>query len=680
MNETKDQTPNFVRRKPFVFIVTALFFVFAFQLWYHAVRTSVTIDEVPHILAGYQHLECGDFGINPEHPPLLKMIAASPLLALDLQKPDLECGSQMTSKYDSWISGFTFLTKNDPDRIVIPARVAASLISLFLATLVFLAARKMFGDLEAVIALALFAFEPNLIAHGSLVTTDMAVSAGLFATVFALYNYLKMPSAGRFLLIGLSVGWTICSKHSGAAVFPIIFLLFAADVFLRAKTESLTRLKRRCLHHAAAFSGIVVIGLVLLWTAYGFRYSALPADHRAVVSIDEFYKQVEFSDTANTFSGKVVKFIAGTHILPESYVLGLADVVATNKRAMYLFGSVYSSGKWLYFPFAFTIKSSIALLILMIIGLFTFSFYRHKTREMMFLIIPSFFFFALATTSKMNIGVRHILPVYAFFIIIAAAGFCAAIRKSRRERFILVTLLLSSLAMNLRNAPNYIAYSNDLTGGTNKTYLSLSDSNVDWGQNLKLVNEYLEKEHITDCWFASFGSGELARVGQPCRLLPGGFGSDYTTAPIDVVPPIIEGTILLSTGAFPPYRGDEYLSISQTAEPIAQIGGSVFVYRGRFEVPFAAAASRAERAAFFVRHEQFENAVIDAREALKLSPNDPETHLMLGIALAQTNQTEDSRQEIETALKLAEQNPIFHTIGLKAETEMENLKQKSAKN
>lgn len=676
MNEPTNKNHIFFHRKIYIFLVILLFGIFAFQLWYHVARTSVTIDEVPHILAGYQHLKCGDFGINPEHPPLLKMIAAAPLMAMDLQKPDLECGSQIIPKYDSWMSGFTFLTANDADRIATPARITVSFISLLLALLVFLAARKMFGDLEAIIALTLFAFEPNLIAHGALVTTDMAVSAGLFATVFALYNYLNKPSVIRFLLVGLGVGWTICSKHSGIVVFPIVFLLLTADVFLLRKTETRTFLKRRCLNHAAAFAGIILFGFFSLWAAYGFRYSALPNQNQPTVSIDEFYKQVELYDTASTFSGKTVKFIAETHILPESYVLGLADLAATNKRAMYFFGDVFFSGEWFYFPVAFIIKSSVVLLVLLLSGLSAFKLYSVKKREMMFLIIPSFFFFALAMTSKINIGIRHILPVYAFFIVIAAAGACAAIRKSRRECFILVTILLVGLAMNLRNAPNYIAYSNEIMGGTNNTYKSLSDSNVDWGQNLKLINEYLEKENITDCWFASFGNGELARVGQPCKLLPGGFGSEMTTEPIGVVPPVIEGTILISTGAYPPFRGGEYFSISETAQPIAQIGGSVFVYRGRFEVPLAAAASRAERADFFVRHKQFDNAIVDAREALKLMPNDPKIRLNLGIALAETSQMEDARAELEAAYELTKQESSSHNIRLKIEAEMEKLKEK----
>ena len=674
MNELTNKNHNFFHRKIFVFLVILLFGIFAFQLWYHVARTSVTIDEVPHILAGYQHLKCGDFGINPEHPPLLKMIAAAPLMTMDLQQPDLECGSQMIPKYDGWISGFTFLTANGADRIVTPARITVSLISLLLALLVFLAARKMFGDLEAVIALTLFAFEPNIIAHGALVTTDMAVSAGLFASVFALYNYLNKPSVIRFLLIGLGVGWTICSKHSGVVVFPIVFLLLTADVFLHRKTETRTLLKRRCLNHAAAFAGIILFGFFSLWAAYGFRYSALPDQNQPTVSIDEFYKQVEFYDTASTFSGKTIKFIAETHILPESYVFGLADLAATNRRPMYLF-EVYLSGEWFYFPFAFFIKSGVALILLLLAGLTTFKLYSGKKREMMFLIIPSFFFFALSMTSKINIGVRHILPVYAFFIVIAAAGACAAIKKSRRESYILITILLVSLAMNLRNAPNYIAYSNDLMGGTNKTYQWLSDSNVDWGQNLKLVNEYLEKENITDCWFASFGSGELARIGQPCKLLPGGFGADFTTEPIGVVPPVIEGTILVSTGAAPPFRGKDYISITENAQPIAQIGGSVFVYRGRFEVPLAAAASHAERADFFVKHKRFENAIVDAREALKLIPDDPKIHLNLGIALAETGQTEDARAEIETAFEITRREPLMHNTRLKVEAEMERLKE-----
>jgi 4-amino-4-deoxy-L-arabinose transferase-like glycosyltransferase len=147
----------------YVAVVVLLFAAFIFQLWYHATRTSATIDEPVHILAGHRHWQCGDFGINPEHPPLLKLLATAPLNFRTLVEPNWDCGSHLTSKPDSYSFGNLFLVQNGVDTVVIQARLASAILSLLLAVLLFLAAWEMFGRWEALTALALLAFEPNLI-------------------------------------------------------------------------------------------------------------------------------------------------------------------------------------------------------------------------------------------------------------------------------------------------------------------------------------------------------------------------------------------------------------------------------------------------------------------------------------------------------------------------------------
>ena len=189
---------NRLKGRLYSFVVLLLFGLFSFQLWFHIVRTSVTIDEPVHILAGHRYLQCGDFGINTEHPPLLKLLAASPLIGRTFVEPYEECGSKINYRSEDFRGGMLFVAKNGVDSIVIPTRLAASLMSLLLAVLVFFAAREMFGRWASVVALALLAFEPALIAHGSLVTTDMALTTMMFVAAYALYRYLKKPGAVLF--------------------------------------------------------------------------------------------------------------------------------------------------------------------------------------------------------------------------------------------------------------------------------------------------------------------------------------------------------------------------------------------------------------------------------------------------------------------------------------------------
>ena len=372
-------------------------------------------------------------------------------------------------------------------------------------------------------------------------------------------------------------------------------------------------------------------------------------------------------------SAKIVASVHQTRIFPESYVLGIADIIASGSRNSRIFDRNYPTGQWFYFPLAFVVKSSVALLILLPLGLLFPFFNRERRREMMFLLVPPLLFFAVALTSPLNIGVRHILPVYPFFILVSAVGAVWLSRKFYLFRYVLLALLIFHAATAIRTAPNYMAFSNDFWGGTDNTYRVFRDPNVDFGQNTKLVNEYLARENITDCWFASQGNAELTRVSQPCRLMPGSFPQSLTDQPDEPVPPVIEGTVLLTVLTLPPRGGTEYLPIAQS-KPIAQIGGSIFVYQGRFEIPLAAALSHAERANQFVRLNRFEEAVADGRKAIELAPDDSRAHFSLGIALARAGQKDEARREFETVIETAKSNPsLFRNVEVRAQQEIKRL-------
>ena len=272
----------------YAFSVLLLFGLFAYQLWFHATHTSVTVDEPAHILAGYRHWQCGDFGINPEHPPLLKLLAAAPLNFRNLIEPNWVCGSKMTSKFDSFSFGNSFLVDNGVDSIVTSTRLAAAVISLLLAVLVFLAAWELFGRWEAVTALALLAFEPSLIAHGSLVMTDMALTATAFAAVYALYRFQNKANWFRFVLVGLAFGLMLAAKHSAVVFVPILFGLLIADVIIFRRSE--THLMNRIFRNGATFVGFFLIGLIVLWAFYGFCYRSIPNVSVQTISVADYIK------------------------------------------------------------------------------------------------------------------------------------------------------------------------------------------------------------------------------------------------------------------------------------------------------------------------------------------------------------------------------------------------------
>ena len=663
--------PNHSRSPYFWVAVVVLFGAFAFQLWFHATRASATVDEPDHILAGYRHWQCGDFGINPEHPPLLKLLATAPLNSREISDPPWECGSRFTPKFDAFSYGSTFLVENGIDSVVNPTRLAASLMSMLLALLVFVAAWEMFGRWEAFTALAIVAFEPNLIAHGSIITTDMAISATSFAAIYALYRYGKDQTWLRFLVLGLACGLMLAAKHSAVVFVGILFVLLIADAVIFRKTE--TRMVNQIFRRTAAFAGIFLIGLTILWSFYGFRYRAIPNDTAPTISVADYIKENGRPEMVTSLPAKITEVISQTRVFPESYVLGMADVIAWGSRNSWIFGRSYAAGKWFYFPTAFLVKSSLALLFLLPFGIAFLYFIPEKRREGMFLTVPAIVFFLFGLSSNFNTGVRHILPLYGLLTVLAAAGAIWVCRKFSSFRYALAALLVFNAIATVRAAPRYLAYANDLWGGYENTHRIFSDSNIETGQSMKLVSEYLAREGVQDCWIATFVHPEMLQSVQPCRPMPSNIRIMVSRNLTDPLPPVIEGTVLLSVIELPPRGGDEYLPISRS-EPIAFIGGNTFVYRGRFEVPLAAAMSRIHRSNHFRRVNEIDQAIAEARQAVEFGPDDPRTHLALGLALSRTEQKDEARRELETAAGLAKADPRFRNAEVWAQQGLEKLR------
>ncbi len=659
------------KRLVFAVLTALLFCAFSYQLWFHAVRTSATFDEPAHTVAGYQHWRCGDFGINPEHPPLVKLFATVPFNFRSMAEPKTDCGTRLVPKSEMFALGGEFLVENDTDSVLIPARLLAALLSLALAALVFFAAREMFGPWAAVTALAMLAFEPTLIAHGSLVTTDMGLAVTAFGTGYALYRYAKVPSWPRFLIVAASMGLMLAAKHSAVIFVPVFLAVFMVDaVIYREQAANVSKLIFR---RVGAFAGAFLIAFVILWAFYGFRYHATPNAPGNMPSVGEYIASNGRPEMVESSAAKIVTAVSHARIFPESYMLGLADIGASNSRNVWIFGERYSTGQWYYFPLTFAVKSSIALLLLLPFGLLMAFFTSERRREVLFFLAPALAFFAVSLTSKMNIGVRHILPVYAFFIVAAAAGAIWMCTKARAFRYVLGLLLLFHAVTTVMNAPNYIAFANSFFGGTDDTYLVFRDSNADWGQNYKLVNEYLAREGITDCWFAGFGNPEVMRASQPCRFLSDSVFQRSPSRMPDPVPPVIEGTVLISVSNLPPRGGPEYLALAQS-EPAAQIGGTIFVYRDRVELPLVAGLNRIVRANFLASKKQFDEAIAEARIGAEFAPRDPRVHLGIGLILTQAGRRDDARQEFETALELAKAEPtLFRNTEVRASQELKKL-------
>jgi hypothetical protein len=636
-------------------IALLLVLVFLGELVVSVHRQSLSWDEGDHIYAGYESWTTGDFGINPEHPPLLKAIASLPLLAMHLSAPPPK--SPTFSKNEAYFNGRSLIYNNGglgiANRIIFRARVMAAIFSLALATLVYFASFEIFGPVGALFALVLVVFEPNLVAHGAYVTTDMAVTFGIFATVYALYRFRVRPSIGRLAVVGAATGVALAVKHSAVLLLPIAIVLLAFEL-VRPRPEE--RRAHALRLYGAAFAAAVVLGLPILWATYHFRFLAHPNGAM----------QPSLSDYMSSLHGvepRLYEFLARWHILPESYLYGMVDIrvqsVAGHSFPTYIFGRVHAHGVPYYFPAAFVIKSTLGFMLLLVLAFYSIlSKGLEGWQRLSFLMVPPLVYLLIAIDTGLNIGARHILPMYPFLTVLI--GGAAVALWQQRRLWIYVTLILLGwhVASAMRSAPNYLAYSNELFGGPANTHRYLTDSNTDWGQQLVSVKRYLDQHKIHDCWFGYFvqPSIDYHSYGIPCRQLPTA-NSMWTQQQVDV-PRSVSGTVLISAGTLTGYEfGSVILSPFQPfmhVRPVDTIDDGVFVYRGVFDTSLASAFGYYTRATSALANKQLYAALDAAEQAVVINPNLMQGQIVLGDTLAALHRDHESSAAYNKALSIAQ--------------------------
>jgi hypothetical protein len=661
-------TMRVLYRQSFWILSVLLCLIFVAELLLSVRQQSETFDEPCHMYAGYRSLKYGDFGINPEHPPLLKMVAALPLVHLTDVPPD----PKRFFRLDCATGGMGLLSSNDTDKQLFRARAAAAVFSLALMIVLFLAVTEMFGKGPALIALLLAAFEPNLLANGALVTTDMAITCLLFASVYTFWRYTVRPSFPRLVICALTVGLALASKHSGLFVLPLLGVLAFVHWAIPEKTDGVEKAERRghkALRLTGALAVITVIAVVVLWSFYGFRYRARPA------SLDIAPPLAAYSTPlAKTPINKPLLFLERWHVLPESYLYGLIDVLYVSQgRPTFLLGNWYLTGKWYYFPVAMVIKFTLGFMALLLLAVLRLALRRKSAnpepkeasptwRRLLFLTLPPVLYLLMSMTSKLNIGFRHVLPMIPFLVTLAAVGAGCLWQRGRGWAVVVTVLLAFHIFSSLRAFPDYLPYSNELFGGTAKTYQVLNSSNVDWGQGLKETASYLNDHDTGDCWIAYFGTGVPANYGIHCKPLPGFFNllvAQYIpSGGCAAKDPEVAGTLIIgantTTGTFngPPELNPYSRFLHET--PAANIGGSMLVFRGRYQLPAIAAFCHVIEAGHLLEAKQPEQADAEARAAVAMAPADAGSHLMLGDALVKLKQSDAAKAEFETALRLAQ--------------------------
>jgi hypothetical protein len=596
----------------------------------------------------------GDFGLNPEHPPLVKLVATAPLRFMHLNVPELQ---GRPYRIEAVFGGRDFVFHNDADRLVFRAQMAASIFTLLLLVIAFLAAQEMFGTVSGFLALGLLVFDPTLLAHGALVTTDSAQACFLLASIYAFYRYVKAPSLGRLALTGLAVGLAFASKHSAVLVVPMLIVLAIFELVRERQSLAADRqisLGNQTVRYAAALVVIGAIAIAILWATYGFRYSAREGGLRLNPPIE-----AQLARVPSPIEVKVLGEFAKLHLLPESYIYGLAHVLFSAKSFnSYVFGKAYPRAVWFYFPVAMLVKSSLTFLILLAISVWVIASGRlRKTRELWFLLVPPVIYLAASMLGGENIGIRHILPVYVFLAIMIAGAASILIQSSRQWLYAVILLLAFQAVSVTRAFPSYIAYANEAFGGPSNVWRYLSDSSADWAQQLHAVKRYTDEHHIGNCWFVYFGTGviDYSYYHIPCKLLPT-VESLWLGALSDATP-TIDGPIFISavdlTGfEFGPPPLNPYEQF-KTLKPADVIDSSVFMYEGHFEIPLAAALAHTQKADIFLSAKKFSEALQETQQAEALAPDSASVNATMGRVLDALGRRDEARPYYAAALKQA---------------------------
>jgi 4-amino-4-deoxy-L-arabinose transferase-like glycosyltransferase len=516
-----------------------------------AVQKSPTMDEQNHIARGAAYLGTGDPRLSVEHPPLVNLLSALPAhLLLDLRLP-VDTIWWEAGEWYNFADLFLWEANPNAEQIVFLARLPVIGLGLLLVALVHRWATRRFGPWGGLLAAAFCALDPNILAHIRLSTTDVGGTFFAFLAAYVLWRALRQPSIPRVLWAGLALGLAFAAKLSALLFGPILALAALLEGIPGRRGRT-----RRLLARVSIVLVLISLGLLVVWAAYRFQVGPL----------DE----------------------AGVAVPAPPYAQGVRSVLdfAAGGRPGYLLGQVSTEGWWYYFPVAFAVKTPLATLVGLLIA--TGIALRHPSRDDWLLLIPPLAFFLASTTARLNLGYRHLLPVLPFLAVHIgrlASSPCLLVSLSPRRRIrcllplsLVIWLVLSTVAIY----PHFLAYFNLIGGGPQNGWHILVDSNIDWGQDMKGLQAWMEREGVGRVRLAWFGTARPEYYGVRHDLLPGvpyGFllWDDPPFDPENPEPGIYAISVTSLVGVALP--DPDLYAWFRARRPDERIGYSLFIYR-----------------------------------------------------------------------------------------------------
>ncbi len=508
-----------------------------------AMQQSPTIDEPVYVATAEVYRQQHSLRYNPEHPPLAKLAMAAGLAFADAKlDPNFRGNQTALGRHLLYESG------NNPFRLMLLARLPIILLTCAFGLVVFLFARDLAGPWAGLVALALYAFSPDVIAHGSLATLDVPAAGLLLTTFWLLWRARKRPA--RYLpLAGVALGAALATRMSTLPAVPMVLLLaLLAPPLFWTDRRTWHKLAARVL----AAIGVGLLAVAVVWLTY------LAVDPR-----------LRWTPPANLPEPAGLRKLAVDLLpLPAAYRDGMLIQFGFEARNFngFLLGEAYRGSPWYYLPVATLIKTPLGMLALWLAGTSTLFVRRELRPAALYLLLPAVLLSGVAMTGSRNYGTRYVIFVPILMAVVAAT--VVLIRPQRAALKVAVAALVGFVAISsLRTFPYYLPYSNEAFGGTANTSRNLHDANVDWGQDLARLGVHLRERYPGQpVWLVYKGAGVPAYYGIEAR--------DPLGVPIDEV----RGLLVVSDSRVALAR-NRLEQLIDSSTPIDQVGYSITIYR-----------------------------------------------------------------------------------------------------
>ncbi|MFA5986332.1 MAG: glycosyltransferase family 39 protein [Parcubacteria group bacterium] len=513
-------------RKNYIFIIIGIMLFMGITSFLLAWNDSLTFDEVAHIPAGYSYVVLHDYRLNPEHPPLAKILTGLMLLPLHPHfdtTQDFWTETHGTGEYGQWDAGRYLLhhANNDTDKIVFFARMPFIVLALAFGLFLFYWGKRTGGIITGLFALILYAFDPNILGHDHLVTTDLAIAIAMSIAFFYFLQFLKNPTWKNALYGGIALGIAQITKFSAILLIPFFGLLLVIYPLLIILPKEQKRHK--------IFGSYLLKGIFAMFIMLAVMYATyLPVTYKMPSDVLPTIAAVKGQPNKYPRDKYLIAFINKTNQSTltrpiATYTQGIMQVFnrVDDGNVSYFMGTVSSNASVWYFPFVFIAKQTLAHLFFYIVALilglllivhsvqrvFTqkFAHSLHACRRFCIrrfheIALGAFvvFYGYISITGNLTIGFRHLFPIMPLLYILTARTLINSYTKLHNHfwqkivRGIFVGIILVLATLTISAYPYYISYFNELFGGPKNGFHYVTDSNADWGQDLKRLKKYLD--------------------------------------------------------------------------------------------------------------------------------------------------------------------------------------------